>query len=141
LWLKRAVSFFVLQFYSLLRPMLGTAMQLKVGLIMVLSGLAAICILLASYTFAFTSLPFMGDEIESRPVVLIIASLALIVLIDIFSVWRFKKLNANFAATGGWKALLWIYQGLYVILIAGANVLIGAVGVFYFVRLLSEPLV
>ena len=120
--------------------MIAVAYRLKTAFIMAVSGLSATVILLASYFFAFTSLSFMGDEIDTSPVVQTITSVLLLALIDLFGVWRFQKLNANFFGTGGWKAALWIYQGLFVALIAGANVLVGFVGVFYLIRLLTEPL-
>jgi hypothetical protein len=107
---------------------------------MALSSVSAIVILLASYMFAFWSFPFMGDTASDYPIRLIVISAILLAGINIFSVWRFKKLNAYLSAAGGGKAVLWIYQGLYVALIAGANALVGFVGVFYMMRLFSEPL-
>ena len=107
---------------------------------MLINSLWACVILPTSYMLAFWSFPFMGDTASNYPTQLILISVTLLAGINIFSVWRFKKLNALFGAAGGGKAVLWIYQGLFVALIAGANVLVGFVGVFYLIRLLTEPL-
>ncbi|NVK01433.1 MAG: hypothetical protein HWE12_07815 [Oceanospirillaceae bacterium] len=116
------------------------AVNIAIPLNMLLNGLWACVILPTSYMFAFWSFPFMGDAASDYPIRLILISVTLLAGINIFSVWRFKKLNAHFSAASGWETARWIYQGLYVALIAGANVLVGFVGVFYLMRLLSEPL-
>jgi len=115
-------------------------MWAKFLILMLVNSLSMVGILSFSYMFAFWSLPFMGDEPSPNSIALIVASVALLFLIDVFSIWRFKKLNAHFTAAGGGKLFLWIYQGLFVVLVAGANVLVGFVGVFYLIRLFTDRL-
>ena len=99
-----------------------------------INALFAAGTLFLSYVFAFWSLPFMGDEPTEASVVMVLLSLAIILVVDAFAYWRFKKLNRLWLAADGNKLVLWSYQTVFMLVILGSNVLIGVVAWFYLVR-------
>ena len=101
---------------------------------MIANSLFAVVVLFLCYVFAFWSLPFMGDEPNATPVQLIAFNLAFAVVIDLFALWRFKKLNKHWLSVGGRKLLLQAYQGFFLAVVAGANLPAGAVIWFYLSR-------
>ena len=102
-----------------------------------INALFAAGTLFLSYVFAFWSLPFMGDEPTEAPVVMVLLSLAIILVVDAFAYWRFKKLNRLWLAADGNKLVLWSLQTVFILVILGSNVLIGAAGWFYTLQALA----
>ena len=104
---------------------------------MIANSVFAAVVLFLCYVFAFWSLPFMGDEPAESSVSMVLWSLAIILVVDALAYWRFKTLNRLWLAAAGNKLVLWSFQTVFMLVIVGANLLIGAVGWFYTLQALA----
>ena len=103
--------------------------------IMIISALSIVGLFFVAYLYFFLALPMFGSE-SASPVAMVLCSLAILALLNLFGFWRVKKLNVCWNVLGANKIVLWSYQTIFVVVLVGCNLFVAAVGWFYLSRYL-----
>lgn len=102
--------------------------------IMFVSALCAFALVFFSGLYTFLAIPMFGDESTSSLQAVLLFTLSLLVLVDMFALWRMVKLSKHWVTTNGYRVILWGYQLLFLAAICWVNYVFIRIIWFYFSR-------